>query len=44
MGTRLIRDRSFFTSMGGLVGFGGGGGHEKKNDTKGGGGLPKKIE
>ena len=33
-----VRDRSFFMSVGGLVGFGGGGGHEKKNGTKGGGG------
>ena len=38
----MIRDRSFFMSMGGLVGFRGGG-HEKKNGTKG-GGLPKKNE
>ena len=30
-----VRDRSFFMSMGGLVGFRGG--HEKKNGTKGGG-------
>ena len=29
----FVRDRSFFMSMGGLVGFGGGGGHEKKNGT-----------
>ena len=32
-----IRDRSFFMSMGGLVGFRGGGGHEKKMALKGGG-------
>ena len=38
------RDRSFFMSMGGLVGFGGGGeGHKKKNGTKGGGGYQKKL-
>ena len=37
-----LRDRSFFMSMGELVGFrGGGGGHEKKNGTKGGGGATK---
>ena len=37
----VIRDRSFFMSMGGLVGFRGGGGHEKKNGTKGGGATKK---
>ena len=37
---RSIRDRSFFMSMGGLVGFRGG--HEKKNGTKGGGGSYQK--
>ena len=40
-----LRDRSFFMSMGGLMGFGGGGGGtRKKKALKGGGGLPKKIE
>ena len=38
-----VRDRSFFMSMGGLVGFRGGGGHEKKNGTKGVGGDQKKL-
>ena len=38
-----IRDRSFFMSMGGLVGFRGGGGHEKKMALKGGGGYQKKM-
>ena len=36
-----IRDRSFFMSMGGLVGFRGGGAREK-NGTKG-GGYQKKL-
>ena len=36
-----IRDRSFFMSMGGRVGFRWGG-HEKKNGTKG-GGYQKKL-
>ena len=36
----VVRDRSFFMSMGGPVGFGGG--HEKKNGTKG-GGYQKKL-
>ena len=37
-----FRDRSFFMSMGGLVGFRGGQ-QEKKNGTKGGGGYQKKL-
>ena len=38
-----LRDRSFFMSMGGLVGFrGGGGGTRKKMALKGGGGYQKK--
>ena len=37
---KRIRDRSFFTREGGLVGFGGG--HVKKNGFRG-GAIPKKL-
>ena len=40
---RVLRDRSFFMSMGGLVGFRGGA-TRKKMALKGGGGYQKKNE